>query len=80
MFKKLSLTAFLVLTILNLWSQLPDSTNFSIYYSSPKKYTIQSIDIVGVKYLDKEMLREYSGLSVGDEIIIPGDKITAVIS
>ena len=79
MFKKLSLTAFLVLTILNLWSQLPDSTNFSIYYSSPKKYTIQSIDIVGVKYLDKEMLREYSGLSVGDEIIIPGDKITDVI-
>jgi len=79
MFKKLSLTAFLVLTLLNLWSQLPDSTNFSIYYSSPKKYTIQSIDIVGVKYLDKEMLREYSGLSVGDDIIIPGDKITDVI-
>lgn len=79
MFKKLSLTAFLVLTLLNLWSQLPDSTNFSIYYSSPKKYTIGSIDIVGIKYLDKEMLKEYSGLSVGDEITIPGDKITDVI-
>lgn len=79
MFKRLSLTVFLVLTIFKLWSQLPDSTDFSIYYSSPREYTIGGIEIVGIKYLDKEMLKQYSGIDVGDEITVPGDKLTEII-
>ncbi|MCF8359939.1 MAG: outer membrane protein assembly factor BamA [Prolixibacteraceae bacterium] len=79
MAKKISLTAFLVLIFFNLWSQQPDSTNFSIYYSSPREYTIGGIDIVGIRYLDKGMLKDYAGIRVGDEITIPGDKITQVI-
>lgn len=79
MFKKLSLTVLLVLTIFKLWSQLPDSTDFSIYYSSPREYTIGGIDIVGIKYLDKDMLKQYSGIDVGDEITVPGDKLTEII-
>ena len=79
MAKKFSLTAFLVLILFKLWSQTPDSTNFSIYYSSPKEYTIGGIDIVGIRYLDKDMLKEYSGLKIGDAITIPGDQITQVI-
>jgi outer membrane protein insertion porin family len=58
---------------------MPDSTNFSIYYSSPRNYTIGGIDIVGIRYLDKEMLKEYAGIRVGDEITVPGEKITEVI-
>ena len=79
MAKKLLLTAFLVFILFNVWSQTPDSTNFSIYYSSPREYEIGDINIVGIKYLDKDMLKEYSGLKVGDEIMIPGDKLTNVI-
>lgn len=79
MAKKFSVTALLILIFFNVWSQLPDSTNFSIYYSSPRSYTIGGIDILGIKYLDTDMLREYSGLKVGDEITVPGDKITEVI-
>ena len=79
MAKKISLTALLVLIFFNLWSQQPDSTNFSIYYSSPREYTIGGIDIVGIRYLDKGMLKDYAGIRVGDEITIPGDKITQVI-
>ncbi|MBN1926651.1 MAG: outer membrane protein assembly factor BamA [Prolixibacteraceae bacterium] len=79
MAKKLSLTALLALIFFNLWSQQPDSTNFSIYYSSPREYTVGGIEIVGIRYLDKDMLKDYSGIKVGDEITIPGDKITQII-
>jgi outer membrane protein insertion porin family len=79
MAKKFLLTAFLVLILFNLWSQTPDSTSFSIYYSSPREYVIGGIDIVGIRYLDKDMLKEYSGVKVGDEITVPGDQITQII-
>jgi outer membrane protein insertion porin family len=79
MAKKFLLTAFLVLILFNLWSQTPDSTNFSIYYSSPKEYVIGGIEIVGIKYLDKDMLKEYSGVKVGDAITVPGDQVTQII-
>uniref|UniRef100_UPI0035665745 hypothetical protein n=1 Tax=Mangrovibacterium sp. TaxID=1961364 RepID=UPI0035665745 len=45
-----------------------EGTNFSIYYSSPKKYTIAGIDVVGIRYLDTDVLIQISGLSVGQEI------------
>ncbi|HPR30885.1 MAG TPA: outer membrane protein assembly factor BamA [Prolixibacteraceae bacterium] len=79
MAKKISLAALLVTFFFNLWSQLPDSTNFSIYYSSPRKYTIGGMEIVGIRYLDKDMLKNYAGLRIGDEITVPGDDITQVI-
>jgi outer membrane protein insertion porin family len=79
MVKKFSLTALLVLMLFNLWSQIPDSTNFSIYYSSPREYVIGGIDIVGIRYLDKDMLKEYAGVKVGDAITVPGDQITQII-
>ncbi|MFA9392355.1 MAG: outer membrane protein assembly factor BamA [Prolixibacteraceae bacterium] len=79
MAKKFSGTALLLLIFFNVWSQLPDSTNFSIYYSSPREYKIGGIDVVGIKYLDTDMLKEYSGIKVGDEITVPGDKLTEVI-
>lgn len=79
MARKFSFTVLLVLIFSNLWSQKPDSTEFSIYYSSPKQYTIGGIDIVGIKYLDKDMLKEYAGIKVGDPITVPGDQVTQII-
>ena len=79
MAKKLSVTALFVLLFFNVWSQLSDSTNFTIYYSSPRTYEIGGIDVVGIKYLDKDMLRDYSGLKVGDEVEVPGEKFTNAI-
>lgn len=54
----------------------PDSTYFSIYYSSPKEYVIAGIDVQGIRYLDTQVLIQISGLSVGDKIMVPGDAIT----
>uniref|UniRef100_UPI0035635FDE outer membrane protein assembly factor BamA n=1 Tax=Mangrovibacterium sp. TaxID=1961364 RepID=UPI0035635FDE len=56
-----------------------EGTNFSIYYSSPKKYTIAGIDVVGIRYLDTDVLIQISGLSVGQEILVPGEDVTNAI-
>jgi outer membrane protein insertion porin family len=59
--------------------QVTDDTNFSIYYSSPKKYTIAEIEISGIRYLDQTVLVQLSGLSVGQIIEVPGEAITNAI-
>lgn len=79
MAKKLSFTALLVFIFFQVWSQLPDSTSFSIYYSSPKEYTVGGIEVVGIRYLDKQMLKEYAGLEVGDQITVPSEQISEII-
>lgn len=53
-----------------------DSTNFSIYYSSPKEYVIKGLDVQGIRYLDTQVLLQISGLTLGDKIVVPGDAIT----
>ncbi len=78
--KYITLLLFLIVTIVpGAFSQVSDSTNFSIYYSSPRKYEIAGIKVSGIKYLDKTVLVQLSGLKVGDEIDVPGDKITTAI-
>jgi TonB-dependent SusC/RagA subfamily outer membrane receptor len=51
-------------------------TQPEIYNSSPKKYTIADIEISGIRYLDKSVLVQLSGLKIGQEIEIPGSAIT----
>lgn len=46
---------------------------------NPKKYTIGGITIEGADNTDKNVLSLLSGLTVGDEITIPGDKISEAI-
>jgi len=60
-------------------AQVSDSTNFSIYYSSPREYTIADIEVSGIRYLDESVLVQLSGLTVGQEIEVPGETITTAI-
>ncbi|MDE3235035.1 MAG: outer membrane protein assembly factor [Bacteroidota bacterium] len=39
---------------------------------TPKKYKIASIKITGNKYFDENLLLSIAGISVGDEVMIPG--------
>lgn len=48
-------------------------------YANPKKYEIGGITIAGVKYLDNSVLITLSGLTVGDVVSIPGEKISKAI-
>ena len=54
-------------------AQEVDSINFSIYYSSPKKYIIADIQISGEIFYDKSVLIQLSGLQVGDVVEFPGE-------
>jgi outer membrane protein insertion porin family len=56
-----------------------DSTNFSISYDNPKTYIIGGITVTGIRYLDSEVLKNLSGLSVGEEITVPGDQVTTAL-
>jgi len=50
-----------------------------IDYANPKEYEIGGITVTGVNFLDNNMLILISGLSVGDKVQIPGDKISTAI-
>ena len=43
-------------------------------YAQPKEYVIASIEVEGLRVLDKNALISLTGLKVGDNIKIPGDK------
>ena len=49
------------------------------YSAAPKKYKIADIKITGIKNYDDFVLIGFSGLSVGDEITVPGDEITTAV-
>lgn len=76
--QKIQLLIVLLLISIKIFSQeaKSDSTNFSIYYSSPKEYVIAGLEVQGIRYLDTQVLLQISGLSIGDKIMVPGDAIT----
>lgn len=69
----LSITSFVVAQ--------EDSINNSIEldYYSPKEYEIGNIKISGADHLDHPSIILLSGLTVGEKIFIPSDKITTAI-
>jgi len=79
--RKIKLFIVLLFISAKVFSQeaVSDSTNFSIYYSSPKEYVIKGLDVQGIRYLDTQVLLQISGLTVGDKITVPGDAITNAI-
>ena len=49
------------------------------YSLAPKRYKIADIKVTGIKNYDDFVLIGFSGLSVGDMVTIPGDKITTAV-
>lgn len=50
-----------------------------LYTNNPPKYRIGGINLSGVDNLEPAVVIGISGLSVGDEIAVPGDAVTAAI-
>ena len=48
-------------------------------YGNPHTYSIGGVVITGTKYLDENVLINISGLSVGDSLEIPSEKIADAI-
>lgn len=63
---------------LQLSAQTPDSLIIEPL-KAPKRYRIGGIVTEGVKYTDPSVVLLLSGLSKGDEITVPGDKISDAI-
>lgn len=64
----------------NIIAQIQIGNDISKFdYSRPKEYEIAGITVSGVKYLDQNILIMLSGLTVGETIKIPGEKITDAI-
>src|ERR1035437_6985669 len=76
---------FIILLFIFSWlihpvkAQISSGENMNIDYSSPKEYIIAGITVSGVKYLDNNVLIMLSGLTIGDKVKIPGDKITQAV-
>ena len=49
---------------------------YRVDYSQPKEYVIGGINVVGLKYLDKNALISIASLRIGEKIIIPGEDIS----
>ena len=70
-----------LLTSLNTFSQFSINTGLSgIKYEKPQEFEIGGITIVGIKYLDHDVLINITGLSVGDIIMVPGEKLTKAVN
>ncbi|MBQ9472775.1 MAG: outer membrane protein assembly factor BamA [Bacteroidales bacterium] len=55
------------------------SDHYDIDYLTPKKYTIGGITFENAERFDSRMILLVAGLQVGDEITVPGDKISTAI-
>src|ERR1039457_6348235 len=60
-------------------AQVTLGQEYNLDYAAPKEYTIGGITVSGVKYLDNNVLEMLSGLTIGDKIRIPGDKISEAV-
>ena len=88
MYKRIVLFLFSLCVAFSAYAQESDSTKVEspvevpiVSYSlSPKRYKIADIEVTGVKgSYEDYVLIGFSGLSVGDEVEVPGDEITSAV-
>ena len=58
---------------------IPQSESEIVNYKDPLKYTIRNFDIIGSKYFDPSIVKNITGIYVGQNIEIPGDEIAKAI-
>lgn len=80
MYKRIVFIVTLIFFSLNGFTQEIDFSKYNVIdYKKPKEYIIKDISVSGIKYLDKDILKNLSGLGGLTNITIPGDDITKAI-
>lgn len=74
-FPKLSIFPILLLVL----SAGISSAQIDVDYASPKKYSIASISVESDRAVNKRIVSSLSGLSVGQEVLVPGDELSKAI-
>ncbi len=77
--RSLPLLIVFLLSSFHLLAQVSLGTMNVTDYNAPKDYYLGGMTVSGVKYLDGNVLLMLSGLTVGDKIKVPGDKISQAI-
>jgi outer membrane protein insertion porin family len=75
----LSLLAAALMLLHNNSSQAQSLIGRAVDYSNPRTYRIAGLSVVGAEYSDVQAVKLFSGLQEGQEVTIPGDKITDAI-
>jgi outer membrane protein insertion porin family len=78
MIKRVSQIVFLLMIAMPAFAQLKDTLLLESFKST-KKYRLANVDVQGVDFTDKSVIKLLSGLVDGEEITVPGDKITDAI-
>ncbi|MCC8170928.1 MAG: outer membrane protein assembly factor BamA [Parabacteroides sp.] len=89
MYKRIGLFLMFFALVSALRAQEKDTTRIEVektvevpeisYSLTPRKYKIADIKVTGIKNYDDFVLIGFSGLSVGDDISIPGEEITDAV-
>jgi outer membrane protein insertion porin family len=53
--------------------------SLTLNFDNPKEYEIAGLTVSGIKYLDENALKILSGLSVGEKVMVPGEKFSKAI-
>jgi len=77
--RRLEIILILIFISVGTFAQNENENNLSIDYSHPVTYTIEGVNVLNIRYLDKDVIVQISGLTVGQKINIPGDGITNAI-
>ncbi|MCB0737072.1 MAG: outer membrane protein assembly factor BamA [Bacteroidetes bacterium] len=56
------------------------NAQIEVDYAKPKKYTISAIEVESDRVVNKRIVASLSGLTVGDEVLVPGDELSKVIT
>ncbi len=80
MMKKILTVTVVLLSVLSLHAQTQlGGDSLIVDYGNPKQYEIGGVVVTGTKYLDELVLINISGLTTGDSLEVPGDKISEAI-
>ena len=73
------MSLLLTLCVAEMYSQTKVVNPTILYSGAPRKYTIGGINLTGVDNHESNVIIGISGLSVGDEVVVPGEDITSAI-
>lgn len=79
MHRFLALVSLMLLTQLNLSSQITTGKKIEELASSTREYEIGGIVVTGSKNLDPQVITLISGISVGDRMRLPGEETTEAL-
>lgn len=61
------------------WTGWSQATETSVNLAVPSDYRIAGLTVLGAEFTDVQAVKLFTGLRVGDDVTIPGDRISAAV-